>query len=99
MDFSAINFIDYLPTYLVMGVAVCYCVGVLLKISSVPDRFIPVGLFAVCISVALALTIANIETAVTLHDWIYGVMYGIIIWGVTIGVNQTKKQLIDKKGE
>lgn len=99
MDFSTVNFMDYLPTYLITGVMACYCVGMLLKMSSIPDRFIPISLFIACISVALALTIANIENTVTLRDWIYGVMYGIMIWGITIGINQTKKQLIDKKDE
>lgn len=96
MDITGINFIDYLPTYLLIGVVVCYCIGALLKMSAVPDRLIPITLFIACITIALALTIVNTETSVTLHEWVYGVMYGIIIWGITIGINQTKKQLFDK---
>lgn len=96
MDISAINFLDYLPVYMIIGVIASYCFSMMLKMSAIPDKHIPWVSFIACITIATALTIVNTETVVTMKEWVYGVVYGMCIWGIAIGINQTKKQLLDK---
>lgn len=99
MDFTNVDLISYLPAYLIIGVVVAYIIGYWLKISALKDNYINIVLMFVCITIAILLTIANTETKVTLNSMIYAFFYGVIIWGIATGINQTKKQLIDKKDE
>lgn len=82
-----------LPTYLAILVSACYVFGYFLKESQVKDKFIPVILLVFSITFSTLLTIINENYTIDLKTWTYGVLYGILSWGTSIGVNQTIKQL------
>lgn len=88
------QFVNFnLPTYLAILVSACYVLGYFLKESQVKDKFIPVILLIFAITFATLLTIINENYMFELKTWTYGVLYGILSWGTSIGINQTIKQL------
>ena len=82
------NLLTFVPENLMILVACIYVLGIFLKkMESVPDKFITIILmsfaviFAVCLNGFVPDTIVN------------SVLQGILCWGVSVGVNQTIKQL------
>lgn len=88
------QFVNFnLPTYLAILVSACYVLGYFLKESKIKDKYIPFILLIFSITFAILLTIINGNYMVDLKTWTYGVLYGILTWGTSIGINQTIKQL------
>ena len=92
MDYT--NLISFIPTNLAILVASIYVVGIFLKkIESVKDKYITVILMLFAITFAVLLTIINSQYKVALDTIVNGILQGILCWGVSIGINQTAKQL------
>lgn len=78
------NLLTFIPEELLILIAATYVLGVFLKkIDTVKDKYITMllMLFVVIFSIALGGLSAN------------SVLQGILCWGVSIGINQTSKQL------
>lgn len=95
MDYT--NLISFIPTNLAILVASIYVIGIFLKKSSLQDKYITVILMLFAITFAVLLTIINSQYKVALDTVVNGILQGILCWGVSIGINQTAKQL--KKDE
>ena len=95
MDYT--NLISFIPTNLAILVASIYVIGIFLKKSSLQDKYITVILMLFAITFAVLLTIINYQYKVALDTIVNGILQGILCWGVSIGINQTAKQL--KKDE
>jgi len=78
------NLLTFIPEQLLILIAATYVLGVFLKkIEGVKDKYITVMLMVFCIVFSLILGGINAT----------GVLQGILCWGVSIGINQTTKQL------
>ena len=95
MDYT--NLISFIPTNLAILVASIYVIGIFLKKSILQDKYITVILMLFAITFAVLLTIINSQYKVALDTIVNGILQGILCWGVSIGINQTAKQL--KKDE
>ena len=95
MDYT--NLISFIPTNSAILVASIYVIGIFLKKSSLQDKYITVILMLFAITFAVLLTIINSQYKVALDTIVNGILQGILCWGVSIGINQTAKQL--KKDE
>ena len=95
MDYT--NLISFIPTNLAILVASIYVIGIFLKKSSLQDKYITVILMLFAITFAILLMIINSQYKVALDTIVNGILQGILCWGVSIGINQTAKQL--KKDE
>ena len=76
------NLLSFIPQDLLIIIAASYVLGVYLKQSKCPDKYIPTVLIIFCIIFSL-LTRGLSATSI---------MQGILCWGVSIGINQMKKQ-------
>lgn len=93
MDFTSINFMEYIPSYMYILVVALYVLGTMLKTSSVvPDKYIVYILLILGITIAIALNIINAQYKTALESFINGLLQGIICWGVATGANQLYKQ-------
>ncbi|MBU3208503.1 phage holin family protein [Clostridium algidicarnis] len=84
------DLIKFIPEQLLIVVAATYVVGIFLKqIQVIKDNLIPVILltFAIVFSLLVAGLSAN------------SALLGILCWGVSVGINQTNKQLGKLKEE
>ena len=98
MNFSQINLIDYLPSYMILLLVASYVLGTILKsLDCIKDKYITLFLGLLDITIAVLLGIINAKYKVALDTVIMGILQGIIAWGISIGINQTGKQL--KKDE
>lgn len=93
MELTSLNLMEFIPSSLLILVAVLYVLGVGLKKSKVPDKYITVVLLILGITIAVLLSIINTQYKTMLDAIINGAMQGVLCWGVAIGVNQTAKQL------
>lgn len=93
MDLLNLNLVEFIPSSLIILVAVLYVLGAGLKKSSVPDKYITVVLLVLGITLAVLLAIIQAQYKTMLEAIIYGAMQGVLCWGVAIGINQTAKQL------
>ena len=94
MELTSLNLMEFIPSNLIILVAVLYVLGVGLKKSiKVPDKYITVVLLILGITIAVLLSIINAQYKTMLDAIINGAMQGVLCWGVAIGVNQTAKQL------
>lgn len=76
--------LNFIPQELLILVACIYVLGIFLKkMESVKDKYITVILMVFAIALSMVLT-GFTATAF---------MQGILCWGVSVGVNQTNKQL------
>lgn len=82
-----------LPTYLAILISASYTLGYFLKYSKIKDKWIPFIILPFSITFAILLTIINENYMVDLKTWTYGVLYGILSWGTSIGINQSIKQM------
>lgn len=91
MDF---NLMEFVPSHLAILIVCIYVVGVFLKnLNSVPDKYITVILMIFGITFAVLLSIINAQYKVTLDVIVNGILQGICCWGISVGINQTAKQL------
>jgi predicted neutral ceramidase superfamily lipid hydrolase len=82
------DIMSFIPEQLMIIVVTLYVLGVACKsIPKIDDRYIPIILLAIGVVLSVCLVGFNVTS----------VMQGILCWGVSIGANQTFKQL--KKGE
>ena len=88
------NLMEYVPSHLAILIACIYVVGVFLKkLNSVPDKYITIILMLFGITFAVLLSIINAQYKVALDVIVYGILQGICCWGISVGINQTAKQL------
>lgn len=93
MELTSLNLMEFIPSNLIILVAVLYILGAGLKRSKVPDKYITLVLLILGITIAVLLSIINSQYKTMLDAIINGAMQGVLCWGVAIGVNQTAKQL------
>lgn len=91
-----INLMDYVSPSMMILVVVVYIMGMFFKnLESLKDKYITMALMGTSIIFGIALDITtNGASANTILD---GIIQGIVCWGVSIGINQTIKQI--KKDE
>ena len=88
------NLMTFIPEFLIIVIVATYVVGVFLKkLETVPDKFITSLLILIAITIAVLLNIINTQYKVALDTIVNGILYGILCWGVAVGINQTYKQL------
>ena len=92
MDFG--NLTQFLPTYLMIVVAAIVVLGFAFKKSNViNDKYITFLLLIFGITFAVLLDIINQEYKTMYEAFVYGVLHGIICWGISVASHQTFKQL------
>lgn len=78
------NLMNFIPEQLLILIASTYVMGVFLKrIESIKDKYITIILMVFTIAFSMLLSGLS-ETAF---------LQGILCWGVSVGINQTAKQL------
>ncbi|MDU4725939.1 MULTISPECIES: phage holin family protein [Clostridium] len=78
------NLLKFIPEQLLILIAATYVLGVFLKrLESVKDKYITIILMV--FTVASSMLISGLSVTSFLQ--------GILCWGVSVGVNQTAKQL------
>ncbi|MEG2291613.1 MAG: phage holin family protein [Clostridium sp.] len=88
------NLLTFIPENLIIIIVACYVFGVFLKkLDSFKDKYITLALMVFCITFAVLLNIINAEYNVLFYAIVNAVLQGILCWGVSIGINQTTKQL------
>ena len=92
MDFTTINFMEYIPSYMYILVVALYVLGTILKVSSIPDKYIVYVLLIFGITIAVLLNIINSQYKTELEAVINGLLQGVICWGVATGTNQLYRQ-------
>lgn len=94
MDLTQLDLMKFIPGYLVILIAAAYVLGNILKgMNAFKDKYITLVLGIFCITIAIALIIINGQYKVMLDAIVNGLLQGIIAWGISIGINQTVKQL------
>ena len=94
MDLTQLDLMKFIPGYLVILIAAAYVLGSILKgMNTFKDKYITLVLGIFCITIAIALIIINGQYKVMLDAIVNGLLQGIIAWGISIGINQTIKQL------
>lgn len=78
-------------------VVLCYLMGILVKASPIPDKWIPVivGIFGGALGI-IALSIGFPEFPAT--DYITAAAIGVVSGLSAVGINQIGKQLLTDKG-
>ena len=88
------NLTQFLPTYLMIVVAAIIVLGFSFKKSNViNDKYIIFLLLIFGITFAVLLDIINQEYKTMYEAFVYGVLHGIICWGISVAGHQTFKQL------
>lgn len=88
------NLTQFLPTYLMIVVAAIIVLGFAFKKSNViNDKYITFLLLIFGITFAVLLDIINQEYKTMYEAFVYGVLHGIICWGISVAGHQTFKQL------
>lgn len=88
------NLTQFLPTYLMIVVAAIVVLGFAFKKSNViNDKYITFLLLIFGITFAVLLDIINQEYKTMYEAFVYGILHGIICWGVSVAGHQTFKQL------
>lgn len=78
------NLLNFIPEQLLILIAATYVLGIFLKrIESVKDKYITIILMV--FTVASSMLISGLSVTSFLQ--------GILCWGVSVGINQTAKQL------
>lgn len=78
------NLISFLPEQLFILIAAIYVLGIILKkTEKIVDNYIP-----------LILVVFAIIFSVSIQEFTpHAILQGILCWGVSVGINQTTKQL------
>ena len=88
------NLTQFLPTYLMIVVAAIVVLGFAFKKSNaINDKYITFLLLIFGITFAVLLDIINQEYKTTYEAFVYGILHGIICWGISVASHQTFKQL------
>ena len=88
------DFMKFKPEHLLILIVAAYVLGIFLKqLESFKDKYITVALMVFCITLAMLLNIINAQYKTLLDAAVNALLQGILCWGVSVGVNQTKKQL------
>lgn len=88
------NLTQFLPTYLMIVVAAIVVLGFAFKKSNViNDKYITFLLLIFGITFGVLLDIINQEYKTMYEAFVYGVLHGIICWGISVAGHQTFKQL------
>ena len=88
------NLTQFLPTYLMIVVAAIVVLGFAFKKSNViNDKYITFLLLIFGITFAVLLDIINQEYKTMYEAFVYGVLHGIICWGISVAGHQTFLQL------
>lgn len=88
------NIIDFIGKELFIVIAAIYVLGIFLKkMESVKDKWITVILMFFGITFAVLLNIINSQYKIALDVIVNGLLQGILCWGVSVGINQTVKQV------
>ena len=88
------NLTQFLPTYLMIVVAAIVVLGFAFKKSNViNDKYITFLLLIFGITFAVLLDIINQEYKTITEAFVYGILHGIICWGISVASHQTFKQL------
>ena len=88
------NLMEFVPSHLAILIVCIYVVGVFFKnLNSVPDKYITIILMLFGITFAVLLSIINAQYKVAFDVIVNGILQGICCWGVSVGINQTAKQL------
>lgn len=88
------DIMSFIPSNLLIVIVAIYVVGVFLKkIEMIKDKYITILLMLFGITFAVLLSIINAKYKVSLEVIVNGLLQGILCWGVSVGVNQTVKQL------
>ena len=83
------NLMTFIQEFLIIVIVATYVVGVFLKkLETVPDKFITSLLMLFSITIAVLLNIINTQYKVALDTIVNGILYGILCWGVAVGLNQ-----------
>lgn len=81
------DLITLIPSTLAILIAALYVLGTgLKKTGMVPDKYIPA--FLLVFAIVFSILLVGISAA--------SILQGILCWGVSIGINQTVKQLNKK---
>ena len=88
------NLTQFLPTYLMIVVAAIVVLGFAFKKSNViNDKYITFLLLIFGITFGVLLDIINQEYKTMYEAFVYGILHGIICWGISVAGHQTFKQL------
>ena len=88
------NLSQFLPTYLMIVVAAIAVLGMaLMKSDLVIDKDIVFMLLIFGIVFSVLLDIINQEYKTVFESVVYGILHGIICWGVSVAGHQTFRQL------
>lgn len=92
------DIMSFIPSNLLIVIVAIYVVGVFLKkIEMIKDKYITILLMLFGITFAVLLSIINAKYKVSLEVIVNGLLQGILCWGVSVGVNQTVKQLVKQE--
>lgn len=88
------NLTQFIPENLMIVIVAAYVVGLFLKkLETVKDKYITSILMMFCITSSVLLNLINTEYSVMYKAIVNAVLQGILCWGVSVGINQTAKQL------
>ena len=88
------SLMNFISDGMVIVIVATYVMGVFLKkLESIKDKYITSLLMLFGIVIAVLLSIINAQYKVDLNTIVNGILQGILCWGVSVGINQTGKQL------
>ena len=88
------DIMKFLPEYLAILVVSIFVLGVFLKnLDSIKDKWITTLLLLLAITFGVLLSIINAKYLLEIDVIVNGILQGILCWGVSVGVNQTIKQI------
>jgi len=88
------NLTQFIPENLMVVIVAAYVIGIFLKkLENVKDKYITSILMVFCITFSVLLNLINTEFTEVSKAIVNAVLQGILCWGVSVGINQTTKQL------
>lgn len=88
------DLMTFVPEHLLILIVATYVVGGFLKkIDGFKDKYITIALMVFCITFAILLTLVNAEYKRMFDAIVNAILQGILCWGVSVGINQTYKQI------
>lgn len=84
----------FIPEHLLILIVAAYVLGVFLKkIEGFKDKYITIALMLFCVTLAFLLNLINAQYKTMLDAAVNAILQGILCWGVSVGINQTFKQI------
>lgn len=85
---------SFIPEHLLILIAATYVLGIFLKkIEGFKDKYITIALMLFCVTLAFLLNLINAQYKTMLDAAVNAILQGILCWGVSVGINQTFKQI------